>query len=314
MIFLVFHKDYQEIIRCVSQISIFELIFILVMGVGYILLDAASYFIMITFQFPSLKFIQAIKVTLLGIFANISTSTTGTIPLQSYYLYRQGIEVGTGIATMILECVFHKLSVFIYAISMLVFHKKWLKNTVPELMKYIYLGAFISAIIILTLSLLCTWGKVQELLLAFIKRLPDSEKWNQRKMSWITSLESLYSESKRILRDWKCCCYTIIVNLLKLFWVYTIPFFCMRILGWTNLSFKEVQVLSSIMFLVIGVLPNMAGVGPTEVAFLMLFSPYIGYVKASSSLVLYRLADYFCPFIISIFVFVKEKNNLINNI
>lgn len=284
------------------------------MGIGYVLLDVASYYIMITFQFPSLKFMQAIKVTLLGVFANISTSATGTIPIQSYYLYRQGIDVGTGIGTMILECVFHKLSVFIYAIFMIILHINWIKDTAPELIKYIYLGITISAIIILTLLLLCTWKKIQQLLLMIIDKLPNNEKWYKRKKNWVIHLESLYSESKRILKDRKCCCYVVSINLLKLFWIYSIPFFSMHILGYSYLSFKQTQILSSIMFLIIGVLPNVAGVGPTEVAFLMLFSPYIGYVGASSSLILYRIADYFCPFIMSIFVFVKEKNNLIDEL
>ena len=61
------------------------------MGIGYVLLDSASYYIMIVFQFPNLKFKQAMKVTLLGVFANISTFHAGTVPIQSYYLYRQGI-------------------------------------------------------------------------------------------------------------------------------------------------------------------------------------------------------------------------------
>lgn len=280
------------------------------MGIGYVLLDSASYYIMIVFQFPNLKFKQAMKVTLLGVFANISTFHAGTVPIQSYYLYRQGIGVGTGIGTMILECVFHKLAVFTYAMFVIVMHINWLRDTVPELMKYIYLGIVINASIIFILLLLCTWKKVQNILLIIINKLPDNEKWHERKVDWTANLEALYSESKRILKDRKCCWYVIATNLLKLFWVFSIPFVSMHILGYTSLSFKQTQILSSMMFLIIGVLPNVAGVGPTEVAFLMLFSPYIGYIAASSSLVLYRVADYFCPFIMSVFVFIKEKNNL----
>lgn len=309
-----FRKDYQEIIIDISQISITELICILIMGMGYILLDAMSCFIMMIFLFPNFKFMQAMTVTLLGVFANISTSFTGTIPMQSYYLYRWGIEVGTGIAAMILECVFHKISVFIYAIFMIASHIRWLKDTIPEIMKYIYLGSAISAIIILALLLLCTWGKIQKLLFIIIQKLPNTKKWNERKNSWTRNLESLYSESQRILKNQKCCCYVILSHLLKLCWVYTTPFICMRILGCTLLSFEETQILSSIMFLIIGILPNIAGIGPTEAAFLILFSPYIGYGTASLALVLYRLANYCYPFIISIFVFVKEKNNLIDNL
>ena len=50
---------------------------------------------------------------------NIATSTAGTIPLQSYYLYQQGMQVGSGMGLMILQYVFHKTTVFLYVAVMI---------------------------------------------------------------------------------------------------------------------------------------------------------------------------------------------------
>ena len=82
-----------------------------------------------------------------------------------------------------------------------------------------------------------------------------------------------------------------------------IPFWCIRILGLPEIGFWEAQALASIMVLIAGVLPNVAGMGPTELAFMQLFSACIGRVEATAALILYRVVTYFFPFLISIIVF-----------
>lgn len=307
IIFYVFHKDYQSILTSLSQISFWQCLGLLVMGLIYLLLDALAYYKIIHTQYPAFHYKQAVEVTMLGVFANVSTSTTGTIPLQSYYLYKQGIDAGSSVSTMMLESVFHKLSVFLYASFMVISHHHWLKRSIPELLPYIALGFFVCACIIIIIVLLCTWNKIQHLFVSLIIKLPSSSKWQQRKEKWINQLNDLYHESKIILQDHQCCIHLLIINTLKIIFDFIIPYYCAAILNINQLSFIETQVLSSIMFVIIGVLPNVAGVGPTEVAYLMLFTPFIGHVHASSTLVLYRVADYFLPFLVSSYVFFKVQ-------
>ena len=60
-----------------------------------------------------------------------------------------------------------------------------------------------------------------------MQMLPNSDKWNQRKHTWMSYLEALYDVSKKILRNWICCTNVTIVNLLKLSWNFSIPYVCM---------------------------------------------------------------------------------------
>lgn len=313
LIYFVFYKDYRAILECISSVSIVELFFLLGMGVGYQLLDSAACFTLIHARFPDLKYQQAVELTFLGIFGNVFTFSTGIIPMQSYYLYREGMNVGGGIATITLKYIFHKVIIFCYAIAMFFIQRQWLKKTIPQLIKYIYLGFMICAVIIVALILLCTWKKVQQLLLQLIDRLPDTGKWEQRKAIWRKNLEALYSESREILKNHACCRNVIVWNILKLAWLYSIPFVSMMILHISELTFGKTQVLTAIMFLIIGVLPHMAGIGPTEFAFLILFTGYMGRVSASSALILYRIATYFFPLLLSIGVFLKVKKNIVDD-
>lgn len=309
ILYFVFRKDYQAILDCISNISVFSLLLLLGMGVGYQLLDAAVCFTLVHPRLPSFQFNQAVEVIYLGVFGNIATSTAGTIPLQSYYLYQQGMQVGSGMGIMILQYIFHKATVFLYAGAMVLLQGQWLKSAVPEFAKYIYPGLTICALIIIFLILLCTWTPVQQFLLWIIGKLPDTGKWNRRKAVWGSNLEILYAESKEMLRNCTCCRKAMILNFLKLFWLFMIPFLSMRALNISSMTFGKTQTLSAIMLLLIGVLPNVSGAGPAEFAFLLLFTPLIGRISAFSALILYRVATYFFPFLLSIGVFLKVRKN-----
>lgn len=307
ILYLVFRKDYKAILNCVSKISLLNLLLLLGMGICYQLLDAAVCFTLVHERLPSFQFKQAVEVIYLGVFGNIATSTAGTIPLQSYYLYQQGMQVGSGMGIMILQYVFHKTTIFLYAAFMILLQGQWLKSVIPELVKFIYPGLIVCALIIVFLVLLCTWTPIQQLLLWIIDRFPDTGKWINRKDTWRSNLKILYTESKEMLRNRTCCRNAMILNLLKLFWLFLIPFLCMKTLNITGITWGRTQTVSAIMLLLIGVLPNVSGAGPAEFSFLLLYTPFIGRVSAFSALILYRVATYFFPFLLSIVVFLKVK-------
>lgn len=309
IVFYVFRKDYQAIFDCLSNTSILMILMLLCMGMGYQLLDSAACFALIHEGNSTFRFWQAVEVSFLGIFGNVSTSAVGTLPLQSYYLYGHGVQVGSGIGMMAVEYILHKSAIFFYALAMVSANRKWLKDTIPELMVYIYVGIALCAVIIIAFSMICTWGRIQQLLLWGIGKLPDTEKWEERKSLWSRNLKALYGESKDILNNRACCRKVVLINFLKLAWLYFIPFLCMKTLNIAGISAGKSQVLSSIMLVIIGVLPNVAGVGPAEFAFLLIFTPYTGRIPASSALVLYRIATYFFPFMVSIAVFLKVRKS-----
>ncbi len=307
LVMIVFRNDYREIFNCIKNVSITGLIILLVMEIIYLFLDSAACYLLIHSQFPFFKFRQALVVTFIGIFGNVATFSAGIIPMQSYYLYKYGIQVGNSVGMMNLKYIFHKLTIFIYAGVMIFFNRVWIKSAVPELMKYIYIGFGVCAVIIEFLILICTLEPVQKLLMKLIEKLPDTSKWEKRKSVWISNLQALYKESKTILSNKICCINIVAVNLLKLFCLYTIPFVCIKMLNLPEIIFTEIQILSSVMLLITGVLPNIAGLGAAEFSFLLIFSNFMGRIEASSALVLYRTATYFFPFILSIFVVFNIK-------
>ena len=87
----------------------------------------------------------------------------------------------------------------------------------------------------------------------------------------------------------------------------------MEILGISGPSFWHVQLLTALMHLISHALPNVAGVGPVEFAFVLIFSHYMEYAQASSALILFRVATFFFPFILSILVFLRVQRRVLND-
>lgn len=307
LIVWVFRDHCREIARNIRAVRAGDLLFLLGMGVIYQLFESAVCFVMVRSQLLAFSFWQAVEVTFLGVFGNVSTLSVGSVPMQSYYLHRHGLMVGSGVGTMALEYVFHKSSVLLYTTVMLILQGRWLWSTSSGLSRYMLPGYLVCTLIITALILLCTWDRVHRLACWGIGRLPDTEKWARRKALWKTNLDALYSQSQRLLHDRKCLGKVVVLNVLKLCCLYCIPFFCIKVLGVPGPTFWQVQLLTALMHLISNALPNVAGVGPVEFAFMLIFSHYIEYAQASSALILYRTATFFFPFILSMFVFLAVQ-------
>lgn len=303
LMFWVFHDRYQEIWDNIRTIRTGELLLLLGLGIAYQLLEAAAGLTLIRSQLPDFSFRQAVEVTFLGVFANVATFSAGIIPMQSWYLYRRGLAAGNGASTMTLEYTFHKTAILIYATVMLLLQGRWLAGRNAGLARWLLLGYGMCALIITGLFLLCAWNRIQRLACLGIDRLPDAGPWKGRKLGWKADLAALYEQSRRLLRDRKRLCRVLAWNSLKLFCLYLTLFLSLRMVGVQVLSLWRVQLLGGLMHIIVSALPNLAGMGPAELSFWLIFSRYMEYGQLSSALILYRTATFFFPFALSAAVF-----------
>ena len=304
---LVFRDALPEILTNLRTVPFRGVLLLLVLGFAYEGMEAAVGFVLLRRKKKDVRFADALNTTFLGVFGNIATMGAGTLPMQSFYLYRRGLDAGGALGIMASEYVLHKISVLLYATAALLLGGGWLRESASGLSRYILIGYGIGALIVLVLTLLYTWDKVLDLVLLLFKKLPDTPKWNERREKWGSSLVQLNTEARKVLLVPSVRVRGIAVSLLKLFVLYSIPYLALRLAGCTALSFAEVQLLSSLMLLITSALPNVAGVGPMEFAFLLLFAPWADTAIASSALVLYRVATYFFPFLLSVIVFLREE-------
>lgn len=296
----VFQGHGQEIFQTVQSIPVWSFFVLLLLSICCSMIEATAGWLALRTQLPQITFWQSLEVSFLNIFGNVATLGAGTVPLQSLYLYYLGMIPGAGAGLVTMCYTIQKATVLLYCTVMLLWQRHWLYRSDMRLSRYILIGYSVCALIICALLLICTWGKVQELTLWVIGKLPGTGKWPVRKKVWRENVESLRTYSKALLSNQMCCWCMVGIYAAKLCLLYAIPYLCTKILGLDQLSFWQVQLLSAVMVLITSAMPNVGGVGPAEFTFALLYSPYLGTVNASTAMVLYRTASYFVPFLMSI--------------
>lgn len=291
--------DWGTVLGLVSPAGI---VLLLLLGGLYQMGEALTCRTVVHTRLPQFTLWQAWRIVHLKIFFDVASFGTASIPMQTYALYRLGLHPGAGIGLMTLEYVLHKASVLGYGIFMLAAQFPWLRLSGSAALAYLLPACCVIAVIIAVLVLLCVWEPIQRGADWLICRLPEGGKWGRRKEAWRKQLAALYGESRAFCANKKAVATCFLWNIGKLFALFSIPWVCMDLLGITELTFSQGQLLSSLMLLITGALPNVAGIGPTEFSFLLLFSPYTEELTVAV-LALYRLATYYAPFLVSIVPF-----------
>ena len=304
---LVFRDALPDILANLCAVPLWGVLLLLVLGFAYEGMEAAVALVLLRRKKKDVRFLDALNTTFLGVFGNIATMGAGTLPMQSFYLYRRGLDAGGAVGIMASEYVLHKISVLLYATLSLLLGGTWLRESASGLARYIRIGYGIGALIVLFLTLLYTWDRVIGLAGRVLQKFPQTPKWDTRRTQWLAGLTRLNTEARKVLLVPSVQLMGVAVSLMKLFVLYSIPYLALRLAGCTALTFWQTQLLASLMLLITNALPNVAGVGPMEFAFLLLFSPWAGTATASSALVLYRVATYFFPFLLSVITFLREE-------
>ncbi len=310
LLYIVFRDNLPEIISALSEVSFPDVCLLLAMGLGYQLIDSAMCMELLRSRLPELSFRQGFELTFLGAFGLTASSGAITIPMQSVYLERCGLDAGRSVGLLILKFVYHKSAILIYALVMLIPGFGWLREVLPESIKYVLPGIVIFLLIIAALILLCTWKPVHVLAVKLLGLFPKKGKWPERREKWLRQIDLMYAEAAHLKGMKAVSAKVMLLNFLKLTLLYMIPSVSLRCMGLQAPGILHSLILSAMMLLISGVLPNVNGLGPLEFSFVFFYSAVAGSVEASGAMLLYRIATYFFPFIVSLPVFFIVERRL----
>ena len=151
LLWFVFRNHYKEIFQNIQTASIRGLLWIFCMGFVYQLLDSLLCLIFVRRTIRFFSFKQAVEVTLLGVFGNVVTLSVGSIPMQSAYLHRKGMEPGEAAGIMSMEYVLHKSTILLCSSVLLLLEGQKLFRQHRNLLRYVVFGYLICIIIIILL-------------------------------------------------------------------------------------------------------------------------------------------------------------------
>ena len=108
IIVLLFKDNWAEITAALSQLSAWQVLVVLAIGLSYPLLEGCVAWGIVRSRIPGFRLWQGIDTAWCGTFGNVVTLGAGAVPVQTWYLHRCGLPVGPGVGLMTLQYVFHK--------------------------------------------------------------------------------------------------------------------------------------------------------------------------------------------------------------
>lgn len=302
VLYLIFHDSLGEIKTQLFQADKRALLILVIFGNLYILLDGWVLHYMIVKNHERCTLWQAVRLAYMVVFFNVTTFAAGTKPAQIYDLYQESqIKPGKSFGILTMEYVSHKLTIVLYAAVMLCFFHTVLFQ-IPGLEKnYLLAGFGISFAVLTFLTMFCINQKFAPWLLACSEHI-KKESIKEKIRAGLAQMEEFSKVGRVVIKDKKEWIGLIFRNAVKMTCLYILP--AVAIFAVTGkmlpLSLLECLAFSSIMQLLIGVIPSSGGMGSTELLFLMLFGSMTGKSVCGAAMILYRIATYYLPFLISI--------------
>ena len=312
LLLFIFRDNLEDISAAFRKLSASDVILLFILGTSYQMLEGLASWLLVRTAVPTFPYHQALEYVYLGIFGRTSTFGAGTIPMRAYYLHRYGIDVGQGVGIMTFGYALHKVTVVSYVSVLLLAERKWFSSAIPDIHSYLITGYLICLAIVFLLILLCTWRRAHEFALWLTGKLPDTEKWSGIKHKIQQQLDCLYNATTVFIKNKKVVLLVIFTHVIKLEIFCAVPYTCMKISGTNVISLTHTELLTGLVLLLSGAVPNVAGIGPTEAAFYLIYSPLLGNAITTSSLLLFRIATYYLPFFVSVVVFLLVQARLIS--
>ena len=302
ILYYMFEDSYQKIFVQLQSTKWSYFLIILGVEVLYLVLDAIPFKMMINRHLPQYSLLETMQILFVGIFMNVTTLGTGIKPAQAYELNKRGIGIGRGLAILTLPYVYHKFTILLYASVALLLRGSYFKTTYADSYHYIYAGYGFSILIIAFLILLCVSQKFHQILFYPFDRWLKPGKWYDKKEKVKLAVSNLQEEAAGIITNYKLAVIITASNMVKMTCWYIMPYIGYIAVGGApeSISIMNVLATSAFMQLIIGVIPVTGGMGSTEIVYTLLYEAMFGKVAAGSSLILYRLATYYLPFLVAI--------------
>ena len=327
IVVFIFREHWAEISEALSRLTLGQGLLALAVGLSYPLLEGVSSWLIVRSRLSHFPLRQGIDNAWMGTFGNVVGLGAGSVPFQTrdlhrrgsrrnrtsetWYLHRRGLDVGPGVGLMTLQYVFHKTAVLLYATVLLLAGRPWIAAHSDGVLRYLPGAYAVVAGVIVGLIALCALPVVQRLARWLLHFLPDTGRWAERRESWLKQLDTLSTESRHLLADKPRCAAILGVHLVKLFLLFCLPWMGLRFMELdTGLTFWQVQLLTSLTLFVSNALPNVAGMGSVETAFLLVYSSFLPDASSMSLLMFYRLASYYAVFAASAVGFALAQRRL----
>ncbi len=299
----------------------FNLWWILVAVLAYdfnIFIDAIVTLIYIRSQFKHFKFIEAVKVALVGVFFGaVTPSNTGGQPMQLFVMSKMNVGVGFGSACMTQKFIVYQIVSTGFSIFAVIIRFNYLSDAFTGFWSsaFIVLG-FTVQLVVTALFLIVSFStKTTEKIIRFVYWLMVHIKFvknpDQKKKRLEKEFSMFHKANTELMHNGKRLVAIYALVLIQVLAILSVPYFIYLSFGMPEIAVANGQepasmfdfvCIQSFVLFTSNLVPLPGASGGAELAFSIYFTPFfvIGAVqKIKPAILLWRLSTYYASIIIS---------------
>ncbi len=305
LLYFLLKDNFSETMRYLASVNIPLFAVALIDFFISMVFDSYSYYLIVHNYEKSYTPTKGFRLnTFTKFFNGITPLASGGQPFQVYLLHKEKVKMSDAVSIITQIYILFVLSVVLYAIMGFIYSGITHLVTLDGIILPMVLFGIIIYICILSITLLLIFSstfmkKISSwviTILSEIRIIKDKdkaiEKWNQ-------NCDNYYQSGKKFRNSPKLFFKCLGLQFLKLFAIYSVPYFVTLALHHTiDLNIFETTVASSYAFLGGCYIPIPGSSGGTEFAFGQIFGQFVDKGIVSPLIIIWRFITYILPIVL----------------
>ncbi len=303
-----------EILRTADyKWALFGLICLIIMWLA----EAVNMHIPLKRLYPTQKFTNSVKITMIGqLFNNLTPFSTGGQVMQVYEMGKSGKRTSDTLSILSMKFLVQQIMMMLFTIIVLIFqfnHFQYLFN------QYLVIGIIGVSINILLLTFLIAAGTKKEVIMKIAKpaiKLISKIKIGKFKLikepeeklkNFEKSVEN-YNEQFKLIKNHKIMVLKMsIAGLIQAIAYYAITYAVYKTFGNAGANFWEIVTRQTFLVLLVSIVPTPgAGLG-AEGGFLLIFGPIFKQGTINLGILFWRIYTFYLPILIGALFMIPTK-------
>ncbi len=274
--------------------------------------------------YPSQKFSNSIKITMIGqLFNNLTPFSTGGQVMQVYEMGKSGKRTSDTLSILSMKFLVQQITMMLFSVFVLISQFNYFKEVFSN---YIVIGIIGVLINVALLGVLIAAGTNKEVIMKIarpciklfskirIGKFRFIKDANEKIENFDKSVQN-YSEQFRIMHHHKSMVFKMaIAGLIQAITYYALTYAVYKTFGNTGKNFFEIATLQIFLVLLITIVPTPgAGLG-AEGGFALIFSPIVREGTVSLSVLFWRIYTFYLPILIGALFMIPTKRTITKRI
>lgn len=304
--------NFNEVMKTISNLNIFYVILLVLFAYLVQVIMAWVLKILTNIRRPNYSFFNALtNATIASLFHGITPSASGGQIIQAYVYRKQGIKIETSLSILLIDFILYQAALVFVSVIFLIIKFEYFVTNYNSLIFLLILGFTINSALVVGLFSMSSSKKVYTFISVKVLNLLHKIKIVKNKEETLDKLnKSLneFSEAWKDILDHKSIMIKVfLLNILRLLIYYSIPILIMMSLGF-KMSIAmgfQVMILTGFTYIMNAMIPIPGASGTSEAVFITLMKPYLGYVGAVSTSLVWRFVTYYSILLIGTLFFVQ---------